>query len=70
MIEVYRVLNNDTRSTELVELFETEDIAEAKVYARNAFEKTGDEHFFDIPKDAPVLDADMGLRYTASDIPF
>ena len=70
MIEVYRVLNNDIRSIELVELFETEDIAAAKVYAQNAFEKTGDEHFFDIPKDAPVLDADMGLRYTASDIPF
>ena len=70
MIEVYRVIENDIRKAELVELFETEDIEDAKVYADTAFEETGDEHFFDIPRDAPILDADMGLRYTASDIPF
>lgn len=70
MIEVYQILNCDIRTTELVELFETEDIEQAKAFADSAFEKTGDEHFFDVPKDAPVLNADMGIRYIASDIPF
>lgn len=69
MIEVYRV-SGDIENAELVELFETEDIAAAKAFAKKAFEETGDEHFFDVPKDAPTLDADMGLRFVVSDIPF
>ncbi|MDE0016067.1 MAG: hypothetical protein OXU51_07775 [Candidatus Poribacteria bacterium] len=69
MIEVYKV-SGDIKNAELVELFETEDIEKAKAFAEKAFKETGDEHFFDVPKDAPVLHADMGIRYVASDIPF
>ena len=65
MIEVYKV-DGDIENPELVELFETHQVEEAKRYADTAFEETGCEHFFDIPKDAP----DAGLRYWASDIPF
>ena len=69
MIEVYKV-DGDIENAELVELFETEDIEAARAFAEKAFEETGCEHFFDVPKDADWLDADMGLRFTASDIPF
>ena len=69
MIEVYRIVGKDiSNEPELVELFEVEDIEAAKADAERRLKESGDEHYFDIPDDAPHSEA--GLRYWASDIPF
>lgn len=73
MIEVYRVIDKETRESELVERFEIEDIEQAKAYVRGQSEETGDEHYFDTlqkhlfdaPKDGWQPDiADMGCRFS------